>query len=277
MELLKHFWQLHHTEIIHVSKALLISLLVVLISWLVARIIRNAIFKAVEKIEKIDKSSGKVFFNVIKVFIWIFALMIILDQFGVNTASLITVLGTAGLAIGLAIKDSLSNVAAGLMLFILHPYKTGDYVDCGTVSGTIRQMGLFSTELQTVDGLYVLIPNSAIIAAPVKNYSRNPLRRADIPVGIAYEDSLETALKILNDLMAAEPRILTDPVPEVLVAELADNSVNLTLRFWTSQEEYWDVYWKIKSELKNTVETAGLHIPFPQRVITLATPLPENK
>ena len=277
MELLKHFWQLHHTEIIHASKALLISLLVVLISWLIARIIRNAIFKTVNKIEKIDKSSGKIFFNVAKVFIWIVALMIILDQFGINTASLITVLGTAGLAVGLALKDSLSNVAAGLMLFILRPYKTGDYVDCGTVSGTIRQMGLFSTELQTADGLYIFIPNSEIIAAPVKNYSRNPLRRADIPIGIAYDDSLETALKILNELMTADPRIQTNPVPQVLVSELADNSVNLTLRFWTLQEDYWDVYWKIKSELKNTVETAGLHIPFPQRVITLAAPLPEIK
>ena len=177
-------------------------------------------------------------------------------------------LGAAGLAIGLAMKDSLSNIAAGIMLLILRPYKQGDYIDCGSISGTIRQMGLFSTVLKTADGLFVSAPNSVVFGTPIKNYSRNPTRRTDITVGIGYEDSLPEALSVLKEIMMQEPMVLKDPAPEVLVSELADSSVNLTLRYWTASEDYWPAYWTIKAKLKPVIEGAGLNIPFPQRVIT---------
>ncbi len=276
MQFWTNFWEMYQDQIIALGKALIISLVIILLASIISRIVKKCIINGVKKVDRLDESTGKVFASVSKVFIWIFALLIILDQFGVNTASILTVLGAAGLAVGLAMKDSLSNVAAGLMLLILRPYKAGDYVDCGTVSGTIKMMGLFSTEVETIDGMFIMIPNSVIIAAPVKNYSRNPRRRADIPVGIAYGDSLPDALTALKKLMNENEQILQDPAPEVLVSELADHSVNLTLRFWTENGNYWNVYWQIKSQLKGAIEDSGLHIPFPQRVITLASPLPEE-
>ena len=206
---------------------------------------------------------------IVRTLIWVVGLLIILDLFGFNTASLLTVLGAAGLTIGLAMKDSLSNIAAGIMLLILRPYKQGDYIDCGSISGNIQQMGMFSTVLKTADGLFVSAPNSVVFGTPIKNYSRNPTRRTDITVGIGYGDSLPVALNVLTEIMMKEPMVLKDPAPEVLVAELADSSVNLTLRYWTASENYWTAYWTIKAKLKPVIEGAGLNIPFPQRVVTL--------
>lgn len=266
----------HQHEIIELGKNILLSLLILLLSWLICRIVRRMIDRALNKIDKIDPSIGNIFYSVARVFIWLFALLIILDRFGVNTASVITVLGAAGLAVGLAMKDSLSNIAAGLMLLVLRPYRSGDYVDCGSVSGTIRQIGLFATELMTIDGMYIMVPNSSILNAPVKNYSRNPLRRADITVKIAYSDSLAAGVAVLQQLLNDNVKILKEPASEVLVSELADNSVNLTLRFWTANGDYWEVYWQVKSQLKPVMEAAGLNIPLPQRVITLASPLPDG-
>lgn len=274
MDMLIELFKNHQQELIVLGKNLLLSLLVLLLSWLVCRFVRRMIDRAMSKIEKLDPSIANIFYSVARVFIWLFAVLIILDRFGVNTASILTVLGAAGLAVGLAMKDSLSNIAAGLMLLVLRPYKSGDYVDCSSVSGTIRQIGLFATELITVDGMYILVPNSAILTSPVKNYSRNPLRRGDITVGIAYSDSLTVGVDVLLELLKSNEKIMKEPAPEVLVSELADNAVNLTLRFWTANADYWDVYWQVKKQLKPAVEAAGLTIPFPQRVITL-TSMPE--
>ena len=166
-------WKAHQAEIILFGKNILLTLIIVLLSFIVCRIIKRMINKAADKIEKIDPSVGKIFYSIARTFIWLFALLIILDRFGVNTASIITVLGTAGLAVGLAMKDSLSNVAAGLMLLILRPFRSGDKVDCSTVSGTIKEIGLFTTELCTEDGVFVIVPNKLVIAAPIKNRSHN--------------------------------------------------------------------------------------------------------
>lgn len=276
VDFFQNLWDNYNTEIIAACKVLLLTAVSIVICLVILKVIKKLIYKAVAKLPQVDDSMASIFYSVSRVFIWMFALLIILDLCGINTASILTMLGAAGLAVGLAMKDSLSNIAAGVMLLVQKPYKTGDYVECGSVSGSIKKIGLFSTELITVDGLFVLVPNGAIFGSPIKNYSRNPLRRADITVGIAYGDSLSQAMEVLQKLMADESRILQDPIPEVLVAELADNSVNLTLRFWTSSENYWDVFWAIKSQLKPVIENAGLNIPFPQRVITFASALPES-
>lgn len=267
-------WEHHQNDVIHLGKILLLSAVVVVLGWIFSKILRKLIFNATEKIASLDEAVGRILYSIVRVFVWLFVALIVLDLFGINTASLLTVLGAAGLTVGLAMKDSLSNIAAGLMLLFLRPYKVGDYIDCGSVSGTVRKMGLFSTELMTVDGMYIAAPNSSIFGVPIKNYSRNPLRRADISVGIAYEDSLQKGIQILHDMMKREKLICTDPAPEVLVSELADSSVNLTLRFWTATENYWEVYWRIKAGLKHTIESAGLNIPFPQRSISFSSPLP---
>ena len=273
----RSLWEQYQDEIINLGKCLLLTILVILLAWLVSKITRRMLIKAMSKIPGLDESVGKILAGIAKAVIWLFAALIILDLFGINTASLLTVLGAAGLAVGLAMKDSLGNIAAGLMLLFLRPYKSGDFIDCGSVSGTIKEIGLFTTVLMTVDGVYISAPNSAIFGHPIKNFSRNPLRRADITVGIAYGDSLACAVETLKKLMLDSDLIMKEPAPEVLVAELADSSVNLTLRFWTATENYWAAYWMIKAQLKTTIESAGLNIPFPQRVVTFANAIPEKK
>ena len=273
----QNFWNNNMDAFMHFGKILVLTLVIILVALFVGRLTKKLIMHAVEKVPALDKSVGNIFYSIARTFIWLFAVLIILDLFGFNTASLLTVLGAAGLAVGLAMKDSLSNIAAGLMLLLLRPYKVGDYVECGSVSGTIKEMGLFTTTLSTPDGIFIAAPNSVIFGTPVKNYSRNATRRVDITVGISYGDSLPQGVKILQDLLNANPIILKDPAPQVLVADLADSSVNLTLRFWVENSKYWDAYWQVKSQLKETIESAGLNIPFPQRVITFANAIPEKK
>ena len=272
-----NFWAAYSDSIMHFGKVLVLALVIILIALFVGRLTRKIIMRAVDKVPSLDHSVGNIFYSIARTFIWLFAVLIILDLFGFNTASLLTVLGAAGLAVGLAMKDSLSNIAAGLMLLLLRPYKVGDYVDCGSVSGTIKEMGLFTTTLSTPDGIFIAAPNSVIFGTPVKNYSRNATRRVDITVGISYGDSLPQGIKILQSLMENNEIILKDPAPQVLVADLADSSVNLTLRFWVPTAQYWDAYWQIKGRLKETIESAGLNIPFPQRVITFANAIPEDE
>ena len=265
----RNFWENHQGELIQFGKTIVLVLVVVAAAWIITRVTNKAIKKIVAKFPAVDEALAQVLGNVARVLIWLLAFLIVLDLFGVNTASILTVLGAAGLAIGLAMKDSLSNIAAGLMLLILRPYKLGDYVDCGSVSGTIKEMGLFSTILETVDGLFIAAPNSAVFGSPVKNYSRNPLRRADITVGVAYGDSLVKAIEVLQTLMAQNEKILKEPAQQVLVSDLSDSSVKLTLRYWTKSGDYWEVFWAVKAQLKPAIEDAGLTIPFPQRVVTM--------
>lgn len=267
---LQTFWQQHQASILHLGKSLLLGLVILLMAWGFSALARKLILKGTRKFNAVDESVGKILSGVVRTIIWLFAALIILDLLGINTASILTVLGAAGLAVGLAMKDSLSNIAAGIMLLFLRPYKLGDYIDCGSVSGTIREIGLFTTTFTTPDGLFIAAPNSVLFGAPIKNYSRNPRRRADITVGIAYGDSLSQGMQVLLKLMREHPLILQDPAPEVLVSELADSSVNLTLRFWTENKDYWEAYWSVKAQLKDALEGAGLNIPFPQRVVTLA-------
>lgn len=265
----RNFWENHQGELIQFGKTIVLVLVVVAAAWIITRVTNKAIKKIVAKFPAVDEALAQVLGNVARVLIWLLAFLIVLDLFGVNTASILTVLGAAGLAIGLAMKDSLSNIAAGLMLLILRPYKLGDYVDCGSVSGTIKEMGLFSTILETVDGLFIAAPNSAVFGSPVKNYSRNPLRRADITVGVAYGDSLAKAIEVLQTLMAQNEKILKEPAQQVLVSDLSDSSVKLTLRYWTKSGDYWEVFWAVKAQLKPAIEAAGLTIPFPQCVVTM--------
>ena len=268
-EFFKELWKNYHESITFYGKTLLLIAVVFVLSWIISRIVCRVIAKGMKRINGFDESLIKILQSVARTFIWIFALLIILDLIGINTASILTVLGAVGLAVALAMKDSMSNIAAGLMLIVLRPYRTGDYVECGSVGGTIKEMGLFSTELKTVDGMFVAVPNSVIFGSPVKNYSRNPLRRGDIAVGIDYKNSLPEALKVLQQVLAECEDVLQDPAPEVLVDEFADSSVNLKIRFWAENAKYWNAYWQLKAAIKPALENANINIPFPQRVVTV--------
>jgi small conductance mechanosensitive channel len=189
----------------------------------------------------------------------------ILNVFGVNTASLIAVLGAAGVAVGLALKDTLGNIAAGIILLFLGTYRRGEYIEFGAYSGTVKDINLFTTILETPDGVFISAPNSSIWGSPLKNYTRNGRRRMELSVGIAYSDSVDAAFQVMRDIIAAETRFLPDPAPQVVVQALKDSSVIITVRAWASNQLYWDIYWDQMRNLKARVEAAGLHIPFPQQ------------
>ena len=221
--------------------------------------------RSLSKYQRIDGTLKPLFASLIRYLIVIITIIAILNQFGVQTASIIAILGAAGLAIGLALQGTLQNIAAGIMLLILRPFRVGDFVDAGPVSATVDEIGLFTTQFTTADGVYVSCPNSSIWNSKVTNYSRNGQRRMDLVLGISYGDDIGQAMDILNGLMAKDDRVLKDPAPQCMVTTLGDSSVNITMRFWAKSADFWAVKWDMTRWSKEKIEEAGLSIPFPQR------------
>ena len=193
-------------------------------------------------------------------------IVITLGNFGVETTSIIAVLGAAGLAVGLALQGTLSNVAAGLMLLFLRPFRIGDWVEAAGVSGSVREIGLFTTTIDTFDNVYISIPNSSIWSSNIINHARYGTRRMDLDIGIGYDSSLDIAETALMSL-AADPRVLSDPAPRFLVVSYGDSAINVRLRAYASYDDFFDLYWDLNRRLKGVLDEHGIEIPFPQRVI----------
>jgi small conductance mechanosensitive channel len=199
------------------------------------------------------------------------------EQLGINTTSLLTVLGAAGLAVGLALKDSLSNFASGVMLVIFRPFRVGDFVNAGGVSGTVKKITIFNTILSTPDNQMVIVPNGSITSGVITNVTANDTRRVDLVFGIGYEDDIPKAKKVLTDIVNADDRVLKDPEPVIAVSELADSSVNFVVRPWVNKADYWKVYWDLTEKVKITFDAENISIPYPQTDVHLhAVPAPEQ-
>ena len=194
-------------------------------------------------------------------------LIAFLNLFGIETTSLIAVLGAAGLAVGLALQGTLSNFAAGVMLLIFRPIRVGDFVEVAGQAGTVAEISIFSTLLNTGDNVRITIPNAQVYGGTVKNYSFNDTRRIDLVMGIGYGDNIGTAVSIIERVIQSDERTLKDPAPKVAVAELADSSVNLVVRPWCKKEDYWGLRWDLTRKLKEELEAGGCSIPFPQQDI----------
>ena len=207
--------------------------------------------------------------NLVRWIVLAFVIVAVLNQFGVETTSMIAVIGAAGLAIGLALQGTLSNVASGVMLLILRPFKVGDFISAGSLSGTVVEIGLFTSELKTGDGVYIMAPNSQIWNTTITNFSRNSIRRIDIVVGVAYDDDLDVAQKALQSLMDGQALVLKNPASETMIKSLGDSSVNINMRCWVNTADYWDAFWALNKGAKAAVESAGCSIPFPQRDVHL--------
>lgn len=192
-------------------------------------------------------------------------------QLGINTTSFLTIVGAAGLAIGLALKDSLSNFAAGVMLILFRPFRVGDMVEAGGVTGKVERINIFSTILNTPDNQRVIVPNNTITSNVITNVTANPTRRVDLVIGIGYGDDIPLAKKTMENILADDSRILKDPAPKVAVFELADSSVNFVVRPWVKTVDYWDVYFDLTETIKTTFDQKGISIPFPQRDVHLFT------
>jgi small conductance mechanosensitive channel len=274
------FWETYNGAFFEFAKDIITAMVIVAAGLIINRAIQRLIRKAAgaksavpgraPRSFPLDETVTSILALVLRYGIFVVVVIMILTVFEINTASLIAILGAAGVAIGLALKDTLGNLAAGIVVLILGSYHRGDFIEFSSYCGTVQDINLFVTILETPDGLFVSAPNSAVWNTPLKNYTRNGRRRMDIPVRIAYSDSLDTAFKVLGDVIAAEGRFLKDPLPQVLVQSLGESAVTIMIRAWVSFDDYWNVYWDQMRNVKIKIEEAGLRIPFPQRDLHIA-------
>ena len=212
-----------------------------------------------------DKTLENFSINLLSWTLKILLFILVITQLGIETTSLVAVIGAAGLAVGLALQGSLSNFAGGVLIIVLKPFKVGDWIEAKGVSGSVKETSLFYTKLNTFGNQLAIIPNGALTNDNIINYTVEGKRRDAITIGISYESNIKLAKEILVNLMEEQEDIMKDPAPVVVVTELADSSVNLSLRFWALNEHFWDRHWYTIEEAKSRLEAAGITIPFPQR------------
>jgi len=198
---------------------------------------------------------------------WVLLLFVViaaLSQLGINTNSLVALLGAAGLAIGLSLQSSLSNFASGVMLIVFRPFTKGDFVEAGGATGVVDTISIFTTTMTTPDNKEVIVPNGAILSNNITNYSARPTRRVDMVFGISYDDDLRKAKQLLEEIISADDRVLAEPAPVIALGELADSSVNFLVRPWAKAEDYWGLLWDTTETVKLKFDEAGISIPYPQ-------------
>ncbi len=247
---------------------LLAAIIIFIVGKWISRKISDLIGKLLEK-NKIDTTLIGFLENIIYYTLLIVVLIAAAGQLGINTTSFLTIVGAAGLAVGLALKDSLSNFASGVMLIMFRPFQVGDLVNAGGVLGKVDKITVFNTMLNTLDNQRVIVPNSLITTGVITNVNANPTRRVDLVMGISYDDDIPKAKEILNRIVKEEELVLSDPAPKVAVSELADSSVNFVVRPWVKPDDYWDVYFGLTEKIKIAFDNAGICIPYPQRDIHL--------
>jgi small conductance mechanosensitive channel len=241
-----------------------IAIAIFIIGKILARMISKLIMKAMRRGGTDEMLIGFIG-NISYAILLVAVVLAAIDSLGVNIVSLMAILGAAGLAVGLALKDSLGNFAAGVMIIIFRPFKIGDYVDAGGAAGTVDEIGLFATLMHTPDNKRIIVPNGAIINGNITNVSALPTRRVDLVFGISYDNNIGQARDIINGILESDERILDDPAPVVTVGELGDSSVNLNVRPWVNAADYWAVYWDLLEKVKTSFDEAGISIPYPQQ------------
>jgi small conductance mechanosensitive channel len=246
-----------------------IAALVVFIigKWLAGHVSRLVV-RLLEK-NKIEPTLIHFLENVVYYTLLVVVFVAAAGQLGINTASFLTIIGAAGLAIGLALKDSLANIASGVMIIFLRPFKLGDLVTTVGVTGRVAAINIFHTTINSLDNKKVIIPNSSITSDVITNINDNPTRRVDMIFGISYDDDIGKAKGILNDIIASDPRVLKDPAPTIALSELADSSVNFIVRPWVNTDDYWNVFFEVTEKVKRTFDEQDITIPYPQRDVHL--------
>jgi small conductance mechanosensitive channel len=240
----------------------------------VVNLVVNGLMKGMQKGE-LDITLRRFIGNLARMLLMLFVIIAAINQLGVQTASLIALLGAAGLAVGLALQGSLSNFAAGVLIVLFRPYKVGDWIEGGGIAGAVEEVQILTTVLKTGDNKRVIVPNSQIMGTTITNYSANETRRVDLVVGVSYSDDLDKVRKELQDLVDADERILKDPAVTIAVSELADSSVNFVLRPWVKTADYWAVYFDLTERIKKRFDEVGISIPFPQRDVYIHNVAPD--
>lgn len=256
------------TYIIPWAVNLVLALVIFIIGRWIARAVTNAVGRLMKK-GGIDESLVDFLSNLIFAALLVVVIIAALGQLGVDTTSVMAIFATAGLAVGLALKDSLGNLASGVMLVLFKPFKLGDFIEAGGVTGVVESIRIFSTLLKTTDNREITVPNGQIYGGTIVNFSARDTRRIDLIFGIGYDDDIRQAKQLIEKVMAADERILKDPAAAVMVAELADSSVNLAVRPWVATADYWGVRAALLENIKITFDEAGISIPYPQTDVHL--------
>jgi small conductance mechanosensitive channel len=242
----------------------LTALVIFILGRIVARWVSGLVEKQMQK-HGLDRMLVRLTKNTAYYALLAVVILAALDQLGVNTTSALAAFGAVGLAVGLAVKDSLSNFAAGVMIALFRPFKLGHYVEAAGTSGTVMEVGMFNTTLLTPDNKRVVVPNRLIYNDTIVNYSAEDTRRVDMVFGIGYEDDMDQARQLIESILATDKRILKDPAPTVAVNELADSSVNFVVRPWCKKEDYWDIRFAMLEQIKLAFDQNGISIPYPQQ------------
>ncbi|MGA1842322.1 MAG: mechanosensitive ion channel family protein [bacterium] len=248
-------------------KILAAIVILVLGRW-AAKLIRNISQKIMKK-SKIDATIVSFVGNLLYVILLIFVILAALGQLGIQTTSLIAIIGAAGLAVGLALQGSLANFAAGILMIIFRPFKVGDFIEGAGVSGIVEEIQIFTTKLKTLDNKIVIIPNAKLTDDNIMNYSAKEIRRVDLVFGVSYSDDIDKVRKVILEVLSKDERILQDPGPTVGVVELADSSVNFAVRPWVKTPDYWNVYFDVTENVKKAFDAQNISIPFPQQDVHL--------
>lgn len=247
-----------------------LKILGALVIFWVGRLIAGSIRKALRTImdkRRVDASLTGFVTSLVYFAILAFTVVAVIGQFGVETASFIAILGAAGFAVGMALQGTLGNFASGVMLLLFRPFKPGDFIEAAGVTGTVKEIQIFSTTLATPDNIRITVPNGALFGGTIKNFNGYDQRRVDMTMGIAYGSDIDQAMKIINEILDADGRILAEPARKVAVAQLADSSVNIVVRPWVNAADYWGVLFDFYKNCKQAFDAAGIEIPFPQRVV----------
>ncbi|AWG35491.1 MAG TPA: mechanosensitive ion channel protein MscS [Alcaligenes faecalis] len=261
-------WMTEFPAVVAIALNVVIALLILIIGWWLSAVAGRAIKRMAARSPRVDPTIVPMAQSVTVWTIRVFVLIAVLARFGVQTASIIAVLGAAGLAVGLALQNTLQNIAAGIMLLMLRPLRAGEFVSVvGKGDGTVQEVGLFLTRFEQVDGIQFTLPNSLIWGNPIINYSRNATRRLDFGVGVRYGDDLDLAIKLLQDLLNEHPQVLKDPAPVVMVMEYKDSVITVNLRAWISSADFWDARFDLFRRAVQVLNQAGLQTPVPVREI----------
>ena len=248
---------------------IVMALVIFVIGRWVVKAVVNLVKKLLNRSGKIDEMLINFVASILNAILLLFVIIASLDQLGVDTTSLVALIGAAGLAIGLALQGSMQNFAAGVMILVFKPFKSGDFVEAGGVVGVVEQVNIFSSTLRTGDNKEVIVPNGSIYSGVITNYSARSTRRVDMVFGIGYDDDIRKAKEILEKLIAEDERILKDPAPVVALSELGDSSVNFVVRPWVNSADYWNVLWDMNEKVKLTFDAEGISIPYPQMDVHL--------
>ena len=244
------------------------ALIILFIGNIIVKTISNSVAKLLEK-KQMDQAVVHFISSLVRYVLFVIVLIAALGKVGVQTASVVAVIGAAGLAIGLALQGSLANFAAGVLIVAFRPFKAGDYVEVSGVAGSVESIQIFQTVLTTPDNKMIVVPNGNVIGGPIVNYSRHAMRRMDYVIGVSYKADLKKTKEVIMRVLESEERLLKTPAPTVGVVALADSSVNFVVRPWVKTADYWAVYFDLLQAIKEELDKEGIEIPFPQMDVHL--------